>query len=294
MAWLALRVGCRRQILWMDTFCIPIDNGDTQDLDHVKHAAIQGMNTACALATATLVIDLELQQIPRSADLPTIFANIHSCGWGTRGWTFQERNLSWKCLFALLDSVVDLQADLPKFPFKAHDLIWSLTSELQGSGRTSNLGIWTSTVNMRHSAEMAAKFVNIWNSLLEQATGQPKDVPVILANLLCLSACRVLQAPDTILQIAMILNSLPYLPLSLFYHKGPRQNEQDRGSQEDVLVQILTRPRKMNKRLRMYFWRRENLSSEDEEMAFVLPMAEKIIFCYHWQGQKLENYKCTK
>lgn len=183
-----------------------------------------------------------------------------------------------------------LQADVPKFPFKAHNFIWSLTSELQGSGRISNLGIWTATENMQHSAEMAAKSVNIWNSLLEQATDQPKDYPVILANLLCLSASRVLQAPDTTLQIAMILNILPYLPLSLFYNKGPRQNVQDRGAQEDVLVQILTRPRKMNKRPRMYFWRRENSSSEDEEMAFVLPENHFLLPLARSEAEKLQVY----
>lgn len=64
-------------------------------------------------------------------------------------------------------------------------------------------------------------FVSLWNAMLGRSTTMTEDLPLIFANMLDLECGPLMDLPS-VERFQSIIFSLPYLPLSLFFNRGPK------------------------------------------------------------------------
>jgi hypothetical protein len=93
--------------LWIDTLCIPMDHGD-KELSSLKRKTIDKMAFVYAAAMHVLVLDQTVEQLSFE-DTPdvTITAQLLTCPWMSRCWTFQEACLTRRFSFLLKDIVIN-------------------------------------------------------------------------------------------------------------------------------------------------------------------------------------------
>ncbi|KAF4624974.1 hypothetical protein G7Y89_g13195 [Cudoniella acicularis] len=117
-------------LFWMDTLCIPVSkDGDApdvvQDVNHLKHEAIDKMAFIYAGASATLVLDSELHQrgvdLDRSGSDVDLLGKILCSTWMRRCWTLQEGALTKKAFFQCRNGVVS--PAIPVTELQHHDLL---------------------------------------------------------------------------------------------------------------------------------------------------------------------------
>jgi hypothetical protein len=195
--------------------------------------AIQSMARVYAGALTTLVLDSELQKLSIKEPLSSIISHIYCSGWTTRGWTLQEGNLAKSCHYALEDGTIDLEATLNSAEASVKSLkpwaksnLWQKIEnfafrDLAQVWRVSELRIWDKNNEIG--------FAQIWNQLVERATGQAADVPAIMANLMRIRASDVLDLPPeervSSLLLSELLLSESKIPIGILFQSGSRHRE---------------------------------------------------------------------
>ncbi|ETS82249.1 hypothetical protein PFICI_07251 [Pestalotiopsis fici W106-1] len=102
------------------------------------------------------------------------------------------------------------------------------------STNTNNTSVALLDPQIQSEAQVAFdQLVRCWNELSVRTTTKREDIHVILANLLRLGAHTILQMEKPQDRMRVILNSLKYLPLSLFLNStipraGPTEKDRDR------------------------------------------------------------------
>ncbi|KAH8730145.1 hypothetical protein GQ44DRAFT_756640 [Phaeosphaeriaceae sp. PMI808] len=239
----------------------PGDSFPQEQLGQIKKEAIEKMNIIYSSCAYTLVLDAELRDISVSVDPSTKTAYIQFCGWTTRAWTLQEGCLPNLTVFALSDNIYMHPNDgyrsemIRLLSVFRHLNIFSLLHKPSGSPDPSdsneqcndaNLGplglsvckqiwnvysaqyfsIWDNPnsrlVLRKPPAEIANKYAQIWNELLDRTTSQPTDLPAIFANLLGVSAYEVLQMESEEARMALMIRQQRFLPVTMLYNTGPR------------------------------------------------------------------------
>ncbi len=79
----------------MDTLCVPVRNEFRED----RHNGIRNMRHIYVAASAVLVLDSWILQIPSSAFLPDRYARLYQSEWIRRLWTYQEGALAKDLLY---------------------------------------------------------------------------------------------------------------------------------------------------------------------------------------------------
>ncbi|KAF2230014.1 hypothetical protein EV356DRAFT_520234 [Viridothelium virens] len=284
-----------RRLFWMDTLCIPnrsrtakednaspdIESGlapfngagtydgnrpETNqfqspdlDIESLKRKAINRMGLVYAAASATLVLDAELQR-SCSVNSSNIYnlARVLFSPWSTRGWTLQEGGLAESCSFQLSDGICNVSKirfprewqassthiEDPRNPKKdifaqgifAQMLAGVRETVLWQKGRNEERDKMLSEDMFRQP--LVEKFyyahilVRAWNSMLQRSTTQKADVDAVVANILDLSAQKILELPSQHRVRAMI-SKLYYIPLSLLYVDAPRLTDPTKECLQD-------------------------------------------------------------
>ncbi|KAL9067731.1 MAG: hypothetical protein Q9157_006714 [Trypethelium eluteriae] len=229
------------------------------DIESLKRKAINRMGLVYAAASATLVLDAELQR-SCSVNSSNIYnlARVLFSPWSTRGWTLQEGGLAESCSFQLSDGICNVSKirfprewqassthiEDPRNPKKdifaqgifAQMLAGVRETVLWQKGRNEERDKMLSEDMFRQP--LVEKFyyahilVRAWNSMLQRSTTQKADVDAVVANILDLSAQKILELPSQHRVRAMI-SKLYYIPLSLLYVDAPRLTDPTKECLQD-------------------------------------------------------------
>ncbi|KAL9084393.1 MAG: hypothetical protein Q9165_008107 [Trypethelium subeluteriae] len=218
------------------------------DIQSLKRKAINRMGLVYAAASATLVLDAELQ---RSCSVSS--SNIYNMArvlyspWSTRGWTLQEGGLAESCSFQLSDGtyniskirfprewrasstcvedLADPQRDVFAQGIFAQMLTGVKETVLWQKGRNEERNRMLSEDMFRQPVVEKFYYAHIlvraWNSMLERSTTQKADVDAVVANILDLSAQQILELPSQ-QRVRAMISKLYYVPFSLLYVDAPR------------------------------------------------------------------------
>lgn len=88
---------------WMDTLCIPV----ADKYKPLRKECIRSMRLIYQEATAVLVLDAWMQQVPLAAPAPVRSTHLYTSNWLRRLWTFQEGILNRKVYLRFRDSAQD-------------------------------------------------------------------------------------------------------------------------------------------------------------------------------------------
>lgn len=75
---------------WLDTLCIPVD----PRYQHLRDFSIQKMHDIYAKASGVVVLDPDIQELPKNASPVDFLVRAVCSGWRSRLWTYQESALS--------------------------------------------------------------------------------------------------------------------------------------------------------------------------------------------------------
>ncbi|PMD62165.1 uncharacterized protein K444DRAFT_363221 [Hyaloscypha bicolor E] len=180
--------------LWIDTLCIPAN--PAPDEKRLQRKAIDSMALVYSMAMQVLVIDQSVRELSVQTETGlSLAAELMSCPWMTRSWTYQEGSLSRQTTFLLMDGWVNpkhlsllnaggvvrkpprtfVKALMREFLDGLNDMPDLLNRSVHGS-----------------SPQEPALFVQIWNDLASRRTSIPDDLHGLLAVLLGLSAQEIL------------------------------------------------------------------------------------------------------
>ncbi|RYP81887.1 hypothetical protein DL769_001812 [Monosporascus sp. CRB-8-3] len=137
------------ELFWMDTLCIPVSkDGDApdvvQDVNHLKQEAIDKMAFIYAGASATLVLDSELQQtdvdLDRSGSDVDLLGKILCSTWMRRCWTLQEGAITKTAYFQCRNGIVS--PAVPITELRNYDILDYEDTKRSGGPWVFFYGLW--------------------------------------------------------------------------------------------------------------------------------------------------------
>ena len=181
--------------LWIDTLCIPADP-EICDQKYLQKKAIDSMALIYSTAMQVLVIDQSVKQRSlKSESGLALAAELLTCPWMTRSWTYQEGCLSRQTTFLLEDGLVNPRSQ--HFPNTSHTAE-KKTSIFEKVLMDEILEEFNNMPDVMNSSVIGSSsggdplFIQIWNELSTRRTSIPDDLHGLLAVLLGLSAQEIL------------------------------------------------------------------------------------------------------
>lgn len=253
-------LAARKHWFWLDSLCIPAAPMDDsaqsrEDFNRTKTMAINFMNVIYTHALPTLVIDSEMRTLSKYTHTATLMAYASHCGWTTRGWTLQEGSLSRRIVFALSDGIFEVKrsADIGSgFTAPTPGKLKRLKTSIFNPGNwiskpslpevkpeiqrhpTASFNVkdilmldWSrhriciQTLGRREDWEPKALPV-AWNSLIHRHTSHPKDLFVVLANILGYRASDMLKSEQP---LSVLFGSLKRIPIAYLFNVKPNTSQ---------------------------------------------------------------------
>ncbi|KAF3933785.1 hypothetical protein ABW20_dc0101274 [Dactylellina cionopaga] len=216
------------KLFWLDTLCIPHD-------PHLRKLAINAIPAVYSGATQVLVLDSEIEMVPKDSSWPEIASRLVFSAWSSRSWTLEEAGFSRACRVKVAGGFFDPEASgqhssLENTKLTSLDL-WESLRRLARSIR-EDLYYWVKPDKRRRLAdnfdkqlmmmvcepletffsEMFArgssqeeefeqvqsirKFAFVWNSLAGRQTSVEEDKLTILVHMLDLNPFEIMGAPS--------------------------------------------------------------------------------------------------
>lgn len=190
---------------WLDIYCIPVvqeatlgglESKEVAEMKSLKVKALAWMPATYSWANAVLVLDHELSHVSADAHAAEILASIHTSGWNSRYWTYQEGSLARKLAYALKNGAVVFASDLQKrvlatesdAPYSSR--LW-VPFEHYFYHRKNDPNVWHSgpcgfaDITRSPTGERSIEsFVGLWNHLVNRQTTKWRDALIIMGNLL--------------------------------------------------------------------------------------------------------------
>ncbi|KAI1771127.1 hypothetical protein F4818DRAFT_445457 [Hypoxylon cercidicola] len=264
----------KKLYLWMDTLCIP--PGAKPQHMALRLSQIDKMSSIYKGAALTLVLDHELMQtesyfsstrsgregsgISLSAETR---ARIASSVWMRRSWTLQEGQLPPKVAIKFKNDIVLMgrmsfkdgsycERSLTAQESSVSAPSVSAASDPPTDAITGDPPCECVNIALEKSfyltfCDDTIDFVSAWNSLAGRSTTQPRDVPLIMTNILDLENTPLLEYNEAYQMFQAIILSLASPPLSIFFNGGPRHdqegNHKNRWVPREIGQDILSRTR---------------------------------------------------
>jgi len=192
---------------WIDTLCIPVNPA----FKKYRSLAISRLGKTFSLASRTLVLDLELQQVPYPCSRNELATRLICSGWMRRLWTLQEAVIS------------DGGPNLDRLWIQLRDGPISLYSIFKG-GATSLLHSETAIHDiLTHFPQQISSLHNLQtlsSALTYRSTSKQSDEAICLASILGLNVKSIIDAGSTVNdRMHSLFSQLDKLPVDILFHK---------------------------------------------------------------------------
>lgn len=228
---------------WMDVFCNPVveKDADPAHAERLKRGLAMGISRLMPtyiFAEHVLILDYEIQQVPRSQGQTELLSRLAVSGWRSRCWTHQEYCFSRRPVYQCADGLGPLIRREEATGGKGWNMEESVRLELQNLSPTALqstpavqdplstvLGLgYTSKSPEDLDRQRGFRFIRVWNDLSRKNITHNYDSLEILANLLELRAGDLLGlSPKG--QMKAVLASHKRLPMDLLFSSTKRHWE---------------------------------------------------------------------
>ena len=203
--------------IWMDTFCIPVQN----EHKNIRKIAIATTRQVYEEAHKTLAIDAEIKQLSlktlswRRPPVDRVSFTFHFWmgAWNSRLWTLQEGRLSKDVNFVLDDGILSAKDLLYRSGIEM-SMLHDITSE--ASSLLNSL-----CFTDYHGTESQKQIRFIILAMRNRQTSRSSDETICIAGMLGLNPSKILDSkPEHRMQV--LLESLESIPPALLFMGEPR------------------------------------------------------------------------
>ena len=188
-------------VFWMDVFCIPVEEENSERNSSLKKAAIALMDLTYSCASQVLVLDSEMELVtaPQNSSVDALsrlkastetLSRFTTCSWMGRSWTLQEGALASELWANYSGYPMQHKSfysfDLP--PYLADEAppeILAVIEELENHISLPYVGRGTQDMSDAAaycSSARDVQFLEVWNSLIGRSTTKLEDFHCIVAK----------------------------------------------------------------------------------------------------------------
>lgn len=204
---------------WLDTFCIPVQ-AEHQDL---RDLAISRMTATYENATSCLVLDADLQQMPKSTRLMDIMLKVITSVWRQRLWTLQEGALTTNLFIKGKDCVFNLTQMRRQFYLDKGDRSsapWEPIHCQLTQALTIRI-VRSVSVHRLLEDRMEYTIQRFIAAIANRITSRTGDETICIATFLGINPQPLLMIPD-VDRMKVLFTLLPVIPATILFARAPR------------------------------------------------------------------------
>ena len=203
--------------IWFDTLCIPV----SPEHQALRDFSISKMNQIYREAAGVLVLDKDIQKLPKEASMLEVLVHLLCSGWRSRLWTFQEGTLARELHLPIKGRCVtlggmdddDTSDDEPAclIQHQLNQMAWL----------TCYRFVWNTLVKAKDETRPGQHLELLVNAACHRSTSRGGDETICIATFLGLDPAPLLSQPVED-RMVTLMKMLPTVSPILLLTRGPR------------------------------------------------------------------------